>query len=89
MRVAVSLFVASAVSLLPVSPAFAQDTQTPPLAKKALDPNQMICEKQEVVGSRLATEKVCHTRAQWADLRLQDRQGIDKAQTNNWMPEQH
>lgn len=55
---------------------------SPSTGQKPLDPNEMICEKQEVVGSRLATRRVCHTRAQWADLRLQDRQGIDKMQTN-------
>ena len=46
---------------------------TPAIAgeKKAegKDPNRIICEKQEVVGSRLATK------------RLEDRQSIDKAQT--------
>lgn len=46
----------------------------------APDPNQVICEKQEVVGSRLAVRRVCKTRAQWADDRLQDRQEVEKIQ---------
>ena len=45
------------------------------------DPNEMVCEKQEVLGSRLAVRRVCMTRAQWADRRAQDRQTIDRSQT--------
>ena len=55
--------------------------ETPQTKIRTGDPNEMICEKQEVVGSRLATRRVCHTRAQWADLRLQDRQEIERVQT--------
>lgn len=44
------------------------------------DPNRMVCEKQEVLGSRLATKKVCMTAAEWEQRRLEDRQQIDKAQ---------
>ena len=49
--------------------------------KKARDPNEMFCEKSPVIGSRLATKKVCMTRAEWADRRLQDRQDVERAQT--------
>ena len=48
--------------------------------QKAPDPNEVICEKQEVIGSRLQTKRVCRTRAEWADLRLQDQQAIDRVQ---------
>lgn len=50
-------------------------------AKQAKDPNEIVCERQRDPGSRLASAKVCHTRAEWADLRAQDRQMIDRAQT--------
>jgi predicted secreted protein len=50
-------------------------------AKPAKDPNEIVCEKQEQLGSRLSVKKVCMTRAEWAERRLQDRQAIDKAQT--------
>ncbi|MEO8175979.1 MAG: hypothetical protein ABI626_04900 [Sphingomicrobium sp.] len=53
---------------------------TPQVKIRAGDPNEMVCEKQEVVGSRLALRRVCHTRAQRADLRLQDRQEIERVQ---------
>lgn len=59
------------------APAAAQSDQT----KKAKDPNEIVCERQQDPGSRLAAAKVCHTRAEWADLRNQDRQMIDRAQT--------
>lgn len=49
---------------------------------KSYDPLQkVVCEKQEVVGSRLATKRVCKTRAEWMQERLAARQEIDKQQT--------
>lgn len=45
------------------------------------DPNRMICEKQEVLGSRLASKRVCKTAAEWEAEKRQNRQSIDKAQT--------
>jgi hypothetical protein len=45
------------------------------------DPNEIVCEKQKVPGSRLAMAKVCKTRAEWADLRHQDRMDLERAQT--------
>ena len=53
--------------------------------KKALDPNEVVCEKQEVLGSRVASKKVCMTRAQWADLKSQDREEIEKVQVRRGM----
>jgi len=44
------------------------------------DPNRIICEKQEVIGSRVATKKVCLTAAQWEERRREDREALDKAQ---------
>ena len=49
-------------------------------AKKALDPSQVVCETQKVIGSRLAVKRICMTRAQWAERRLVDRQDVEKAQ---------
>ena len=74
------LTVACSLSLL-VFPAaaLAQSPQAPAGAKK--DPNEIICEKQKIPGSRLAVAKVCKTRAEWADLRNQDRMDLERAQT--------
>jgi hypothetical protein len=78
--VVATLMLAPAVSF--AAPA-QQDAASTPAANgaKALDPNEMICERQQEPGSRLAAAKVCHTRAEWADLRAQDRQDLEKAQT--------
>ena len=82
MRLRSSLFVAGAVVGLVTSPVLAQSAPTPAntQGKKVLDPNEVVCEKQEVLGSRLATQKICHTRAEWAEIRRSDRQDIEKLQ---------
>ena len=59
--------------------------QNPAPARVGPDPNEVICEKQEVLGSRLSSRRVCHTRAEWADLRLQDRQELERVQTRRGM----
>lgn len=46
----------------------------------AKDPNERICEKETVVGSRLATRRVCATRAEWEEKRRLDREAIDRIQ---------
>lgn len=50
-------------------------------AKKAPDPNEVVCEKQQDSSSRIVVHKVCMTRGQWSEQRRLDRQDIDKAQT--------
>lgn len=49
--------------------------------KKAEEPNDWICEKQPIIGSRLTTRRVCATRSEWIEKRRLDRDAIDKAQT--------
>lgn len=44
------------------------------------DPNRIICEKQEVVGSRLATKRICMTAAEWEDRKREDREAVEKGQ---------
>ena len=65
-----------------------QSAQNPPItvtgpkpAKKAPDPNEVVCEKQQDVSSRLVVRRVCMTRAEWAEQRRQDRMEIDRVQT--------
>jgi invasion protein IalB len=81
----------SALAALSTVPAAAQQRQAPSNpngAKKILDPNEVVCEKQEVLGSRLATKRVCMTRAEWAELRHQDRQDLERVQTMRGMQDQ-
>jgi hypothetical protein len=58
------------------APTFASDRLA-----KARDPNQIVCENQEVLGSRLATRRVCMTRAQWAEHERDDRATVNRSQT--------
>ena len=79
----------AAAALSVAFPALAQTAPAPaPLptqAKAVKDPNEIVCERQAELGSRLAAAKVCHTRAEWADLRSQDRHMVDQAQTQRGM----
>lgn len=56
----------------PVS-SFAAPAAPPQPPTAAADPNEKICETISVIGSRLAKKRICATRAEWADRRLQDR----------------
>ncbi len=55
-------------------------TQAPTDAKAAQDANEIVCQKQEVTGSRLGVKRICMTRSQWADRRMQDRQELERVQ---------
>jgi hypothetical protein len=44
--------------------------------------NEVICEKQEVLGSRLAVRRVCQTRAQWSEQRRTERDLVQASQLN-------
>ena len=70
---------AALAAMVSAVPAMAGDISGTPA--KGRDPNQVVCEKQEVLGSRLGTRKVCMTRSEWAERRRLDRIDIDKAQT--------
>ncbi|NIJ39630.1 hypothetical protein FHR22_004382 [Sphingopyxis panaciterrae] len=48
--------------------------------KKGTDPNEVVCRKEEVLGSRLQTRRVCMTRSEWADARNDTRGVIERAQ---------
>jgi len=73
MTLGVGLFAISA-ALSAAAPAADKDSKK--------DPNRMICEKQEELGSRLSTKRVCHTAAEWEVIRQEARQNLDRIQTN-------
>lgn len=67
----------AAVALTLAVPATAQ---TPPPAdgapaatQKLKDPDRIICERQEEIGSRLGGKKICKTAREWQDWRQQNR----------------
>ena len=76
------LRLAFASTLTIAVPFSAQGSPSPDQARaKTTDPmSEIICQKQEVVGSRLATRRVCMTRLQWQEQRTTDRQDTEKAQ---------
>lgn len=77
-RTAAAAIVAASLVSLTVAPAAAQEGAK---AKKR-DPNEIVCKKEEVLGSRLQTRKVCMSRAEWAEQRALDRQNVERSQTN-------
>jgi hypothetical protein len=46
------------------------------------DPNREICKSKPVVGSRLKRVRECATAQQWEDMKLQERTGLMRRQTN-------
>jgi hypothetical protein len=86
MKLRSTLFLLPAIAgLSTVSTAQSPQAPAEQPPKKAFDPNEVVCEKQTVAGSRLATKRVCMTRAQWADLKSQDREEIEKVQVRRGM----
>jgi hypothetical protein len=51
----------------PVSPV------TVPAHPSAHDPNEVVCKREDVSGTRLGGTKVCHTRQEWSDMAAQAR----------------
>ncbi len=62
----------------PVAPAQQQSAKTSYA-------DQMVCETQEEIGSRLATHKICHTRSQWAQIHQDERSQTEHTQTQRSM----
>lgn len=49
-------------------------------ARSGSDPNQIICRRQQRLGTRLDVERVCMTRAQWAENHRLTRESVDHVQ---------
>jgi hypothetical protein len=54
----------------------------PKKGEAGYDPNREICKSKPVVGSRLKRVRECATAAQWEEMKLQERQGLLRRQTN-------
>ena len=72
------------VGALVAAPAMAQtasaDTHSGTTAVKG-DPNRMICERVEEIGTRLGGKRVCLTAAQWEAQRQQTRSTLDESRS--------
>ena len=44
------------------------------------DPDEVVCVRERVIGSRVATRRVCRTRAEWAAAREEVKQEVERAQ---------
>ena len=44
------------------------------------DPDEILCERPKLPGSRVEARKVCGTRAQWAELRRREREMANQPQ---------
>jgi hypothetical protein len=55
--------------------------QAQPGAVKGSDQTEMMCDKVEVLGTRLVAKRVCMTRSEWAQRRHDDRKEVERAQT--------
>jgi hypothetical protein len=76
LRMAFNLLAACGVGMV-AAPLWADQ----PSSGSAKDPNERICKKEPVLGSRLTTRRVCGTRAEWEEKRRLDREAIEKAQS--------
>lgn len=48
------------------------------------DPTRIICRKVQQIGTRLGSKRICATAAQWAAIRQEDREGLEKLQTQRF-----
>jgi hypothetical protein len=73
----VRLFLLAIAVMIPSAATSAADeTQT----NADSDQNQKICENVTQIGSRLSKKRICATRAEWAERRLQDRNDAEYIQ---------
>jgi hypothetical protein len=75
-----SAFVFASLAFIASSALAADPQSAKPATPNGYDPDERICEKVTVTGSRLATHKVCATRSEWERRRLEERQLIDRSQ---------
>ena len=54
----------------------------PKKGETGYDPERQICKTKAVVGSRLKRVRECATAAQWEEMKLQERVGLMRKQTN-------
>ena len=78
--IAAALLTGTAIPAVAQPAAAPSQTQATTEAKSAENSNEIVCQKQEVTGSRLGVKRICMTRSEWADRRMQDRQELERVQ---------
>jgi hypothetical protein len=64
---------------------FASIASAAPEKQLAPNTNEKICETIKPIGSRLATKRICATRAEWAVRKAEDKQALERAQAGACM----
>jgi len=77
--------VIAATALAVTVPASAQTATAgqPAEAQKAKDPNRIICEREDEIGTRLGARKICRTAAEWDAMRKANRDQLEDWQRQN------
>ena len=71
------------VVLATTAAAFAQAPSDAPATTRSTvngDPSQIICRRENQIGTRLTQHRICRTRAEWTELREQTRQVVERQQ---------
>lgn len=64
------------------SPAWSQqNSNSASVSHPTKNPDQKICEEEIPLGTRLSVHRVCATQSEWQRRRLEDRQAIEKQQS--------
>jgi hypothetical protein len=71
------LYGASAIALITTTAVIAQ----PAGSQHKSGSNKQICRAAPDTGSRLGRSRICHTEEEWAELRRETQQNIDRIQT--------
>jgi hypothetical protein len=74
------------MAVLVAAPCAAQDsvsmvTNNP--APKGHDPNKIVCEREETIGTRLGGHVVCKTVAEWQEMTSEHRETVERVQRMN------
>lgn len=71
------LYGACAIALVTTTAVIAQPSSSQPKSSA----NKQICRAAPDTGSRLGRSRICHTEEEWAELRRETQQNIDRIQT--------
>lgn len=58
----------------------AQPRQSQKTAAQIAYDNEIVCQKEEVTGSRLGSHRVCMTRGEWMRSRMEDKAWVERMQ---------
>jgi hypothetical protein len=75
--IVLSALIVSGAAAVAQAPA---DTATTVKTGPLNNPDEVVCIREQPIGSRLGARRVCRTRAEWAEHQRQYRQSVERAQ---------